>query len=231
MSMNEQKKEFSIMRKISGLQEGFDSINKEFKAFLSETQLDKGIQERLEKIHERMARMRETLFDITQYFDNIIQQKKPKKSFASMSIIETLNIPDNLRKSIMAIIRFGKASAEKVASRTKRSLKTEEEYLQMLVQMGYLNVEEQDGVPIYTFSLGKRKSRISDEIWKSLIKDRTEMISFVCSTEIEKSELKKMDLDEMKKMVAGLDEDLDHIKSYLDEYINSLKELQKKYIF
>ncbi|MHA1146009.1 MAG: hypothetical protein ACTSRW_14800 [Candidatus Helarchaeota archaeon] len=228
--MVEGDKNLSLLRNISDLQASFSEMTKEFQALMNNSEIQQAVLKQLGDMFQKFTRMREALSSIMNYFDSILQ-KKPRKNLSTLSIIDTINIPDNLRKSMMAVIRFGKATAEKVASRTKREPTVEEEYLSMLVQMGHLNVESKDGKQVYSFSMGKRKSRISDEIWKSLIKDRTEMINFVCSTEIEKSELKKMDLDEMKKMVSGIDEDLNAIKSYLNEYITSLSELQKKYKF
>lgn len=217
-----------LMQKLTGLQAVYSELADDFQALINQEQLDSGTKDKIEEMQQKFIQIRGTISSIVNYFDSILQIE-PRKQVLSMNILDTLNISDSFRKTMMAVIRFGKADAAKVSSRTKRVETIEEENLSALEQMGFLSAEVKDGRKVYSVALGKRKAKISDDLWKRIISDRAEMIDFVCLMEVEKAELKKMDLDEMKKMVSGIDEDLEVVKSSLDKYINSLKELQSRY--
>ena len=91
------------------------------------------------------------------------------------------------------------------------------------------DVNEKDGSTRYKLGIGKRKSKVSDDIWKILIKDSMEMVQFITKMEIEKAQLKIYDIDEMLQMAPQAQADLDRIKEEIHRYISALEEIMLKY--
>jgi len=93
-------------------------------------------------------RMKERLERIERKVDALVRgigEKRPPKKVEeikglnkSLDIMTLLSLPDHLRKSALAIIKFGDAMAEDVARETERSRAIESAYLNQLVRMGYL---------------------------------------------------------------------------------------------
>lgn len=69
--------------------------------------------------------------------------KKELEAFpdASLDVMTLLSMPDHLRKTAMTICRCGRATAQEIASQTKRARAVESAYLNQLVLMGYLKKE------------------------------------------------------------------------------------------
>ncbi len=67
---------------------------------------------------------------------------------AALDVMALLSIPDHLRKSALAIVRLGKATAADVAEETGRSRAIESAYLNQLVRMGYLK-NRREGRTVY----------------------------------------------------------------------------------
>lgn len=69
--------------------------------------------------------------------------KKELQAFpdASLDVMTLLSLPDHLRKTAMSICRCGRATAQEIASQTKRARAVESAYLNQLVIMGYLKKE------------------------------------------------------------------------------------------
>lgn len=69
--------------------------------------------------------------------------KKELQAFpdASLDVMTLLSLPDHLRKTAMTICRCGRATAQEIASQTKRARAVESAYLNQLVIMGYLKKE------------------------------------------------------------------------------------------
>ncbi|MEA1904962.1 MAG: helix-turn-helix domain-containing protein [Candidatus Hadarchaeota archaeon] len=70
------------------------------------------------------------------------------KKGAALDVMALLSIPDHLRKSALAIVRLGKATAADVAEETGRSRAIESAYLNQLVRMGYLK-NRREGRTVY----------------------------------------------------------------------------------
>lgn len=66
----------------------------------------------------------------------------------ALDVMALLSIPDHLRKSALAIVRLGKATAADVAEETGRSRAIESAYLNQLVRMGYLE-NRREGRTVY----------------------------------------------------------------------------------
>lgn len=91
------------------------------------------IKENLERLNEKM----EIMIEIQRH------GKKELQAFpdASLDVMTLLSLPDHLRKTAMTICRCGRATAQEVASQTKRARAVESAYLNQLVIMGYLKKE------------------------------------------------------------------------------------------
>jgi hypothetical protein len=87
-----------------------------------------------------------------------LDKKSPPKNWGTigldsdLDVMTLLSMPDHLRKSVMAIIKFGDSIAEDVAVQTDRSRAIESGYLNQLVRMGYLR-RKRAGKRVY-FSVG-----------------------------------------------------------------------------
>ena len=93
------------------------------------------IKENLERLNEKM----EIMIEIQRH------GKKELQAFpdASLDVMTLLSLPDHLRKTAMSICRCGRATAQEIASQTKRARAVESAYLNQLVIMGYLKKERQ----------------------------------------------------------------------------------------
>ena len=91
------------------------------------------IKENLERLNEKM----EIMIEIQRHC------KKELQAFpdASLDVMTLLSLPDHLRKTAMTICRCGRATAQEIASQTKRARAVESAYLNQLVLMGYLKKE------------------------------------------------------------------------------------------
>ena len=91
------------------------------------------IKENLERLNEKM----EIMIEIQRH------GKKELQAFpdASLDVMTLLSLPDHLRKTAMTICRCGRATAQEIASQTKRARAVESAYLNQLVLMGYLKKE------------------------------------------------------------------------------------------
>ncbi|MCD6248359.1 MAG: hypothetical protein J7J17_02800 [Hadesarchaea archaeon] len=65
--------------------------------------------------------------------------KEKREEVEALDAIALLSLPDHLRKTALAMIKFGKAMAEDVAKETGRSRAIESAYLNQLVRMDYLS--------------------------------------------------------------------------------------------
>jgi hypothetical protein len=76
--------------------------------------------------------------------------------------------------------------------------------------------------------LGKRKPLISDNVWELLIKDSAEMVNFICNMEIEKAELKILDIEEMAQLAPQLSDIFDEIKESIYNYVSGLNNIKER---
>ena len=105
------------------------------------------IDERLERVERKVDALNRGL-----------DKKSPPKNGGTMGldldldVMTLLSLPDHLRKSALAVIKFGDSIAEDVAVQTERSRAIESAYLNQLVRMGYLR-RKRAGKRVY-FSVG-----------------------------------------------------------------------------
>ncbi len=194
--------------KIKSLLAEFDSIEKNFKT----------VQQNINNI----KKMIESL---------LLKTEESKKKLKNIGVADLLDLPEELRKSVLTVMKLGRGTVDQITERTKREKNLEMGYLEALVTMGYLRKEtdEKKGNTYYKLGLGRRKSKVSDDIWKILIKDSMEMVQFITKMEIEKAQLKIYDIDEMLQMAPQAQDDLNKIKAEIMRYISALEEIMLKY--
>lgn len=184
-------------------------------------------------LEKNFQNIQENINNIKKLFESFILKRKveqPRSRLENIGIADLLELPDELRKSVIAVMKLGNGTLAQVIKRTGRDKGFEKGYLEALVAMQYLKKETQeDGETSYRLSMGKRKRTTSDEIWKILIKDSAEMVNFICKTEIEQAQLKIYDIDEMIKMSPQAELDMKKIKLEVEQYINALQEIIEKY--
>ncbi|MHA1265573.1 MAG: hypothetical protein ACTSRS_10090 [Candidatus Helarchaeota archaeon] len=183
-------------------------------------------------IEKNFQLVQESISTIKNLIESLLLKKEtPKKKLANIGVANLLELPEELRKTVVAVMKSGTGTLEKIVERTKRDKNLEQGYLEALVAMNYLRkeVSEKDNNTTYHLGLGKRRSKVSDDIWKILIKDSAEMVTFICKMEIEKAQLKLYDIDEMIQMAPQAESDLHKIKSEINRYISALNEIIVKY--
>ncbi len=183
-------------------------------------------------IEENFKVVQDSIGNIKKMIETLLMKKaKPQKKLVNIGVTDLLDLPEELRKCVIAVMRSGDGTLGSVCERTNREENLEKGYLEALVAMNYLKkVEsESDGKVCYRLGIGKRKARMSDDIWKILIKDSAEMVTFICKMEIEKAQLKIYDIDEMLQMAPQAEKDLDKIKTEIKHYITALEEIMVRY--
>ena len=193
----------------------------------------KSLLSEFESIEEHFKKIQNNINNVKKAIESFILKskgEKPKSKLVNIGIADLVDIPDELRKSVIAVMKLGRGTTDQVAKRTGREKSLEKGFLEALVAMNYLRKEtNEDGNVGYRIGMGKRKRITSDEIWKVLIKDSAEMVNFICKTEIEGAQLKILDINEMIQMSPQAVSDLEKIKQEIERYISALDEIIKKY--
>jgi len=104
------------------------------------------IEESLEKLNDKI----EVMIEIQKTNGGNNLKTIPTLPDASLDVMTLLSMPDHLRKTAMTICRCTKATAEEIASQTRRARAVESAYLNQLVIMGYLK-KERNGRKAYFF--------------------------------------------------------------------------------
>lgn len=104
------------------------------------------IEESLEKLNDKI----EVMIEIQKTNGGSNLKSIPTLPDASLDVMTLLSMPDHLRKTAMTICRCTKATAEEIASQTRRARAVESAYLNQLVIMGYLK-KERKGRKAYFF--------------------------------------------------------------------------------
>ncbi|MFQ6062222.1 MAG: winged helix-turn-helix domain-containing protein [Methanosarcinales archaeon] len=112
------------------------------------------IKEQLEEISERLKEINDKL-------DRIITVPTKTGTFSGKTLealeenpsnaMVLLELPDHLRKTLLALIERGTATAEEISKVTNRERAVESSYLNQLARMDYLD-KKRDGRKVY-FSL------------------------------------------------------------------------------
>jgi hypothetical protein len=170
------------------------------------------------------------LKNVIEIFENQIGLKQNKQEIGkNLGVSEIMELPDDLRKTALAVIRLRKnATVDKISERTKRDIALEKGFTEALVAMGFLIRDGSQSNVIYKPNLGKRKPLISDNVWELLIKDSAEMVNFICNMEIEKAELKILDIEEMAQLAPQLSDIFDEIKESIYNYVSGLNNIKER---
>ena len=112
------------------------------------------LHENQQKILQKLEEMETTLEIIAQEL-NISRRPskvtvKPPVEIAptGMSFLELLELPDNIRKTVLAVSQLGEATADEVAEKTERVRNVESHYLNTLVHMDHLQ-KKRKGRKVY----------------------------------------------------------------------------------
>lgn len=192
----------------------------------------KSILSEFEAIEEGFKKIQTNVGNVKKIIESFILKskgEKPTSKLINIGIADLVDIPDELRKSVIAVMKLGRGTVEQVIKRTNRDISLEKGFLEALVAMGYLKKESDDGNDFYRIGMGRRKRTTSEDIWKILIKDSAEMVNFICNTEIEAAQLKLYDIEEMINMSPQAELDLKKIKKEVERYISALNAIVKKY--
>ncbi len=192
----------------------------------------KSLLTEFDTIEDNFKAVQSSIVTIKKMIENLLlKTEESKKKLKNIGIADLLDLPEELRKSVLSVMKLGRGTVDQVVERTKREKSLEKGYLEALTTMEYLQKEanEKDGKTVYKLGLGKRKSKVSDDIWKVLIKDSMEMVQFITKMEIEKAQLKIYDIDEMLQMAPQAQADLNQIKDEIHRYISALEEIMSKY--
>ena len=77
------------------------------------------------------------------------REKNTGKERKPLDAITVLSLPEQLRKTALAILKIGRATAPIIAQETGRETAAESVNLEELVKMGYLEMEIQDNDTYY----------------------------------------------------------------------------------
>lgn len=85
-----------------------------------------------------------------QEIKKIKNQKRAKKSPLAPDVLSLLNLPVHLRKTVIALYKLEKATAEELSAETKRLRAVESASANQLTRMGYLRKKRQ-GHKVYFY--------------------------------------------------------------------------------
>ena len=107
---------------------------------------------------EKVRKLEETLKQIQQRVEKLEIKQPPKIKVRnelnpqSLLEIDLMNLPDNLRRTMMALAQLGEATPEAVAEKTKRTRGLENLYLNQLEMLNYIE-KSKKGKRVYYRSL------------------------------------------------------------------------------
>ena len=115
----------------------------------------------LNQILERLKKLEENLKQIQKRVERFETRQPPRReqtnqlNAQTIFEIDLMNLPDNLRKTVLALVQLGEASPEEVAERTNRTRGLENIYLNQLERLGYIE-KSKKGRRVYYRSLRTR---------------------------------------------------------------------------
>ena len=221
------EKDPGVLKKIYVIQDFFNKAANDLKKI--STKNENQIKNEINNFEKRFNNIRGIFSDVLEFFGALADKPKETKALSSLDLMSMFDVPDQMRKSLTALIRLGPSDVDKITERTKRDADLEKGYLLALQKMGYIEEIKEEGKIFYKATLARKKSKIADKIWQVLVKDSSEMMTYICKMELEKGELKKMDFEEIQKRVPHVKEDLETVKKSLNQYISTLNSILNKY--
>lgn len=98
----------------------------------------------LDQTLERLRKLEETIQQIQKRIEQIETKQPPPRDRAdqpnpqAIHEIDLMNLPDSLRRTMMAIAKLGEATPEEVAEETSRTRGLENLYLNQLERLGHI---------------------------------------------------------------------------------------------
>ena len=98
------------------------------------------IHDELRSLNRNLESLNRTLAYLAEAFrsSRLRDVGQPSAKYGQLDVNTLLSLPDHLRKTAMAIVKLGEGTASRVASETGRVRAAESDYLNQLVEMGYV---------------------------------------------------------------------------------------------
>jgi outer membrane murein-binding lipoprotein Lpp len=121
------------------------------------------VKKLVQNIFQKLDEMSEAIDQLNQKVDHLIGRQElttqasmgkiPKADYLQnipLDVVTLLSLPDNLRKSAIALSKLKEATAEDVAKETERARAVESSYLNQLVTMGHIQ-KKRKGRTVYFY--------------------------------------------------------------------------------
>jgi len=98
------------------------------------------IYDELKSLNQNLDSLNRTLTYLAEALRSSLLRDVERSSprHGQLDVNTLLSLPDHLRKTAMAIVKLGEGTASRVASETGRVRAAESDYLNQLVEMGYV---------------------------------------------------------------------------------------------
>jgi hypothetical protein len=98
------------------------------------------LHDELKLLNRNLRSLNDTLSRLAEVFrsSQLRDESKPSPEHRPLDVSTLLSLPDHLRKTATAIAKLGEGTASEVASETGRVRAAESDYLNQLVEMGYI---------------------------------------------------------------------------------------------
>lgn len=98
------------------------------------------IHDELKSLNQNLESLNRTLTYLAEALRSGLLRDVGRSSpkHGQLDVNTLLSLPDHLRKTAMAIVKLGEGTASRVASETGRVRAAESDYLNQLVEMGYV---------------------------------------------------------------------------------------------
>jgi hypothetical protein len=111
---------------------------------------------KMDTILDKLDELQGSLVQLDKKVDFIVESKRMNSDKISraldspLDVMTLLALPDNLRKTAMALSRLREAAAVDVSKETHRERAVESAYLNQLVNMGYVQKERKGRIALFT---------------------------------------------------------------------------------
>jgi hypothetical protein len=100
------------------------------------------VRRRLDALEATVRRLADEVIALNAALSTALSTPRPEPPRPELPTL--LNLPDHLRKTIVAIIELGEGTADDVADRTGRVRNLESSYLNQLVRLGHLQKRREE---------------------------------------------------------------------------------------
>jgi len=96
-----------------------------------------GVEGELKSLNRNLKNLSKMLETLVEAVGGAVELRPPAKG-GPLDVRTVFNLPDRLRKTAMAIAKLGEGTATQIAAETGRVRAVESDYLNQLVEMGYV---------------------------------------------------------------------------------------------